>query len=107
MPDEELQRVAVLAQDRAQGRVLRQAIEPLRDQGGERFYLVCAAFFEQRVASRYEKGKATYAATYFELDAVIDPAETRRWIVQGLDATANTAGRGSSGRGSGRFIDTW
>ena len=42
-----------------------------------------------------------------ELDAVIDPAETRRWIVQGLDATANTAGRGSSGRGSGRFIDTW
>ncbi|MCB2073530.1 MAG: hypothetical protein KDE49_07445 [Novosphingobium sp.] len=65
------------------------------------------AFFEQRVASRYEKGKATYAATYFELDAVIDPAETRRWIVQGLDATANTAGRGSSGRGSGRFIDTW
>lgn len=60
------------------------------------------AFFEERVAIRYEKGKASFAASYFELDAVIDPAETRTWIVRGLDATAS-----SHGRWRGGFIDTW
>lgn len=60
------------------------------------------AFFEERVASRYRKGKAVFIASYFELDAVIDPAESRAWIVKGLEATAN-----SLRKGSGRFIDTW
>ncbi len=60
------------------------------------------AFFAERVASRYRKGKAVFIASYFELDAVIDPAETRSWIVKGLRATAT-----STGKGSGRFIDTW
>lgn len=60
------------------------------------------AFFNERVASRYEKGKATYAAAYFELDAVIDPADTRRWIVSGLDASGN-----DFKARAGRFVDTW
>jgi acetyl-CoA carboxylase carboxyltransferase component/biotin carboxyl carrier protein len=60
------------------------------------------AFFEQRVASRYRKGKAVNIASYFELDAVIDPADSRAWIVKGLQTTANTLHKGS-----GRFIDTW
>jgi len=60
------------------------------------------AFFEQRVASRYRKGKATHIASYFELDAVIDPADTRQWIVRGLNATTERCYRGS-----GRFIDSW
>jgi acetyl/propionyl-CoA carboxylase alpha subunit/acetyl-CoA carboxylase carboxyltransferase component len=60
------------------------------------------AFFEERLASRYRKGKASYIASYFELDAVIDPAETRTWIVRGLMATAESC-RGQTER----FIDTW
>ncbi|RLU03636.1 MAG: carbamoyl-phosphate synthase large subunit [Ketobacter sp.] len=59
------------------------------------------AFFEERVASRYRKGKASYIASYFELDAVIDPAETRQWIMRGLKATAATQTKKS------RFIDGW
>ena len=59
-------------------------------------------FFEERVASRYRKGKATYLASYFELDAVIDPADSRQWISRGLRAT-----KGSYKAGNGRFIDTW
>lgn len=60
-------------------------------------------FFEERVASRYRKGQATYIASYFELDAVIDPADSRQWIRRGLDATANSLATSSKGR----FIDTW
>jgi len=60
------------------------------------------ALFERRVAVRYEKGKASFVASYFEIDAVIDPAETRQWLLRGLDATAAT-----SGRWQGGFIDTW
>jgi len=60
------------------------------------------AFFEERVASRYRKGKASYIASYFELDAVIDPADSRNWIVRGLLAT----GKSLAGNNA-RFIDTW
>ncbi|MGE3691063.1 MAG: carboxyl transferase domain-containing protein [Novosphingobium sp.] len=60
------------------------------------------AFFEERVASRYEKGKATHAAAYFELDAVIDPAETRSWIVRGFSAVELK--RDAT---PGKSIDTW
>ncbi|MGB5798095.1 MAG: carboxyl transferase domain-containing protein [Mycolicibacter algericus] len=36
--------------------------------------------FEQLVAAAYLRGRALSAATTFELDDVIDPAESRRWI---------------------------
>ena len=36
--------------------------------------------FEQMVAKLYERGRATNMAEHFEIDAVIDPADTRRWI---------------------------
>ncbi|MDQ2628746.1 MAG: carbamoyl-phosphate-synthetase, partial [Actinomycetota bacterium] len=36
--------------------------------------------FEQLVAAAYRRGRALSAATTFELDDVIDPAESRRWI---------------------------
>ena len=32
----------------------------------------------------YEKGKALNTAALFEIDDVIDPADTRRWIMAGL-----------------------
>jgi acetyl-CoA carboxylase carboxyltransferase component len=42
------------------------------------------AAYEKMVAELYERGKALNAGSLFEVDEVIDPAETRRWIVAGL-----------------------
>jgi len=36
--------------------------------------------FENMVAMAYDMGKATNTASVFEIDAVIDPAESRKWI---------------------------
>ncbi len=44
------------------------------------------AAFEEMVARMYEHGKALNTATYFEIDDVIDPADSRRWITSALDA---------------------
>ncbi len=60
------------------------------------------AFFEKRVASRYRKGKASFIASYFELDAVIDPAESRRWIVRGMKTTHTKKQKQAAD-----FIDAW
>ncbi|HMG52759.1 MAG TPA: carboxyl transferase domain-containing protein, partial [Kofleriaceae bacterium] len=38
------------------------------------------AFYDKMVARYYEEGKALNAASYVEIDGVIDPADTRRWI---------------------------
>jgi acetyl/propionyl-CoA carboxylase alpha subunit len=59
------------------------------------------AMFEQMVAAAYEHGKALHAATVFELDDVIDPAETRRWITAVLAAAPQTGDRPRP------WIDTW
>jgi acetyl-CoA carboxylase carboxyltransferase component len=42
------------------------------------------ALFEELVARSYERGKALSAATVYEIDDVIDPADTRRWILGAL-----------------------
>lgn len=42
------------------------------------------AWYKAKVAQMYENGKATSIASVFEIDDVIDPAETRRWIMGGL-----------------------
>jgi acetyl-CoA carboxylase carboxyltransferase component len=36
--------------------------------------------FDAAVAAAYERGKGISMASYFEIDDVIDPADTRRWI---------------------------
>ena len=36
--------------------------------------------FEKLVSRLYESGKAVSVASHFEIDDVIDPAETRKWI---------------------------
>jgi acetyl/propionyl-CoA carboxylase alpha subunit/acetyl-CoA carboxylase carboxyltransferase component len=46
------------------------------------------ALHDQLVARLYAAGKATSMAAALEIDAVIDPADTRRWILGGLDAAA-------------------
>ncbi len=58
--------------------------------------------FKAMVAAAYERGKAINMASLLEIDAVIDPAETRAWILRGLRSVPKTAR--SEKR---RFIDTW
>ncbi|MEM6806368.1 MAG: carboxyl transferase domain-containing protein, partial [Bacteroidota bacterium] len=60
------------------------------------------AVYEKMVAKAYRHGRAINTAAYLEIDEVIDPAESRAWIVKGLAANK---GKGSShSRG---FVDTW
>jgi acetyl-CoA carboxylase carboxyltransferase component len=51
----------------------------------------------------YAMGKAINMASYMEIDSVIDPAETRRWILRGLKSAGPPAAR-QSGQS---FIDAW
>ena len=60
------------------------------------------ALYDQLVARAYERGHAINVASTTEIDAVIDPAETRTWIRQGI---ASASLRASRPRRS--FIDTW
>jgi acetyl-CoA carboxylase carboxyltransferase component len=41
-------------------------------------------FYESLVGELYKRGKAMNIASYLEIDAVIDPADTRKWIMQGM-----------------------
>ena len=45
-----------------------------------------AALFDRLVARMYEIGKATEAASHLEIDAVIDPADTRAVVIRALNA---------------------
>jgi acetyl-CoA carboxylase carboxyltransferase component len=45
------------------------------------------ALFQQLLARMYELGKATEAAAFLEIDAVIDPADTRSVILRALAAS--------------------
>ncbi|MGB0553170.1 MAG: carboxyl transferase domain-containing protein [Alphaproteobacteria bacterium] len=60
--------------------------------------------YEEMVAKMYEQGKATNTASMFELDDVIDPADTRRWIVGGLKAQPPKPVRTEKKR---PWVDTW
>ncbi|MFW1494618.1 hypothetical protein ACEV9S_24330, partial [Vibrio parahaemolyticus] len=42
------------------------------------------ALYRRLVDEMYAKGKAINMASFIEIDAVIDPLETRRWILRGL-----------------------
>ena len=46
------------------------------------------ALYEKLVAQMYERGRAINMAQHLEIDAVIDPADTRKWILQGLNSVA-------------------
>ncbi len=59
------------------------------------------ALYDQLVAHQYDKGSAIHMATTLEIDAVIDPADTRAWLLRGLRA-GRVAPREPSAR-----IDTW
>jgi acetyl-CoA carboxylase carboxyltransferase component len=61
------------------------------------------ALYEKLVAQLYERGKAINMAAHLEIDAVIDPADTRQWIIKGLDSVP--AGRIHEAKHS--YIDPW
>ena len=61
------------------------------------------AFYETKLAELYSVGKALNVATYFELDDVIDPADTRRWIKALLAAAPRPQRRGKKRPN----VDTW
>ncbi len=64
------------------------------------------ALFDQMVATAYEHGKVINAASVFELDDVIDPADTRRWITMAVGSTPATPSRAPE-RKTRPHIDTW
>jgi acetyl-CoA carboxylase carboxyltransferase component len=59
------------------------------------------ALFEQLLAQQYENGSAINMAATLEIDAVIDPANTRQWLIAGLDSGVIATDAGV------RAIDTW
>jgi acetyl-CoA carboxylase carboxyltransferase component len=59
--------------------------------------------FRELVDRMYEVGKGISTASYFEIDDVIDPADTRRWITTLLAAAPRPARTGKKRPN----IDTW
>lgn len=59
------------------------------------------ALYETLVAQQYDKGSALNMATTLEIDAVIDPAQTRDWLVRGLQSAPIRSADGAL------TIDTW
>jgi len=77
---------------------LRKELEAIADpQERERY-------FRKQVAGAYEFGKATNAAAHFEIDDVIDPSDSRRWISAVLEAAPRPPPRQGKKR---NHIDTW
>ena len=72
-----------------------QALEDLEER---------KALYDKMVAQSYKRGKAVNMASYFELDEVIDPAETRQWIMAGLKSLPTEPIRTHKRRPN---IDTW
>jgi acetyl/propionyl-CoA carboxylase alpha subunit/acetyl-CoA carboxylase carboxyltransferase component len=63
-----------------------------------------ASEYERLVAQAYDRGSALSAAQVFGIDDVIDPADTRRWIADGLKSVPDSE---PLRRGRRTFLDTW
>ena len=62
------------------------------------------ALFDKMVVKAYEHGKGLNIASHFEIDDVIDPMESRRWILGALRAAPSPIPREGKKR---PCIDTW
>jgi len=60
--------------------------------------------FDQMVERMYRHGKAVNTASHFEIDDVIDPFDSRKWIAAGLRSTPPKAPRTGKKRPN---VDTW
>lgn len=59
--------------------------------------------YEQLVGELYKRGKAVNIASYLEIDAVIDPADTRKWIMRGVKSVP----AGKTKEPCHAFVDPW
>jgi acetyl-CoA carboxylase carboxyltransferase component len=59
------------------------------------------ALYQELVAKQYENGQAMNMAATLEIDAVIDPAQTRGWLVKGLASATHRQPVGAM------YVDTW
>lgn len=55
------------------------------------------------VEQAYAMGEATNMASYMEIDSVIDPAETRRWLLRGLKSVSPDFAKEKGGN----YINPW
>ncbi|MFQ5698319.1 MAG: carboxyl transferase domain-containing protein [Myxococcota bacterium] len=62
------------------------------------------ALFDEMVARMYERGKAVNTASHFEIDDVIDPMDSRRWILGALRSAPGPERRSGRKR---PCVDTW
>jgi acetyl/propionyl-CoA carboxylase alpha subunit len=60
------------------------------------------AIYDTQVARLYAFGKAVEQGTYLRVDAVIDPRDTRQWLVQGLKTCLTRTGNPPR-----RYVDAW
>jgi acetyl/propionyl-CoA carboxylase alpha subunit/acetyl-CoA carboxylase carboxyltransferase component len=60
--------------------------------------------FDEMVAAMYERGKALNSATSFGIDDVIDPADSRRWLMAALRSVPPPALRTGKKH---PYIDSW
>lgn len=60
--------------------------------------------YDELVDKMYEHGKAVSAASHFEIDEVIDPADSRKWVLSALKAAPPVAQRKGKKR---PMIDTF
>jgi acetyl-CoA carboxylase carboxyltransferase component len=78
---------------------LRRELEAIEDADERR------AAYESAVAAAYERGQGVNMAAYGEIDDVVDPADTRRWI-----STLFGAGLSRRGHLQGKrrpHVDSW
>ncbi|MEM9921867.1 MAG: carboxyl transferase domain-containing protein [Bacteroidota bacterium] len=61
-----------------------------------------AALYEALVKQHYQQGKAIRAASYLEFDEVIDPKDTRTYIVAALESFTQ-----KNDHNTGHYIDAW
>lgn len=61
-------------------------------------------WYKAKVAEMYDRGKALSIASVLEIDEVIDPADTRHWIMSGLRSVPKPAARNEKKR---PCIDAW
>jgi len=64
------------------------------------------ALFARMVDGAYQRGRALNMASHLEIDAVIDPADTRCWLLRGL-ASVPADALGPRPPEARRFVDTW
>jgi acetyl-CoA carboxylase carboxyltransferase component len=76
----------------------RKELEAVEDPAARK------ALYDQMVANAYAHGKAVNTATYYEIDDVIDPAESRRWVSGALAAAPPAPVRTEKKR---PCVDTW